>query len=114
REFQLAKGAIAAGIEVLLKEYGAIADDIDEVFLAGAFGSYLKHENVCRVGMIPQELLDRITSIGNGAGAGAKLIMLSEEEYKRSETLSKMIKYVELSVHPLFNGIFLNKIRFNI
>jgi uncharacterized 2Fe-2S/4Fe-4S cluster protein (DUF4445 family) len=112
REFQLAKGAIAAGIQILLKELGARADDIGEVFLAGAFGSYLNHEHVCRVGMIPRELLDRITSIGNGAGAGAKLIMLSEEEYKRSETLAKKIQYVELSDHPLFNGIFLKKIRF--
>lgn len=110
----MAKGAIAAGIQILLEEYGAITDDIDEVFLAGAFGSYLNNENVCRVGMLPQELLERITSIGNGAGAGAKMIMLSEEEYKHSEILSKKIEYVELSVHPLFNDIFLNKLRFNL
>ena len=112
REFQLAKGAIAAGIQVLLNEYGAEEDAIDEVFLAGAFGSYLNNENVCRIGMIPEKLLDRITPIGNGAGAGAKLIMLSEEEYKRTETLSKKIQYVELSVHPQFNGIFLNQLNF--
>lgn len=112
REFQLAKGAIAAGIQVLLNETGAVEDAVDEVFLAGAFGSYLNNVNVCRVGMIPQKLLDRIRPIGNGAGAGAKLIMLSEEEYKRTESLSKKMQYVELSVHPKFNGIFLNQLNF--
>lgn len=112
REFQLAKGAIAAGIQILLNEYGAEVNDIDEVFLAGGFGSYLNDESVCRVGMIPEELLGKITSIGNGAGAGAKLIMLSEEEYKVSETLSEKIDYIELSVYPKFDGVFLNELKF--
>jgi uncharacterized 2Fe-2S/4Fe-4S cluster protein (DUF4445 family) len=112
REFQLAKGAIAAGIEVLLKEYGAETKDIDEVFLAGAFGNYLRPESACDVGLIPKELKDRIKGIGNAAGAGAKLALISQKEYERAVALSREIKYIELSAHPDFNSIFLNKVGF--
>ncbi|HXL01664.1 MAG TPA: ASKHA domain-containing protein [Candidatus Atribacteria bacterium] len=112
REFQLAKGAIAAGIEILLKTYGAKVEDIDEVFLAGAFGNYLRPESACRVGLIPQELEGRIKGIGNAAGIGAKLAMLSKEEYERAIVLSRKTHYIELSSHPEFERTFLNKLDF--
>lgn len=112
REIQLAKGAIAAGIEVLLQTYGAKAEDIEEVYLAGAFGNYLSEESVCKIGLLPPELEGKIKGIGNAAGVGAKLSLLSEKEYKRGIALSKKTKYIELSAHPAFRGIFFNKINF--
>lgn len=112
REFQLAKGAIAAGIEVLLKTYGAKADDIDEVFLAGAFGNYLDYKSACRVGLIPRELENKIKGIGNSAGAGAKLFLLSEKERNRAMDIAGKIKYVELSAREDFRDAFFNKINF--
>ncbi|WP_422447473.1 ASKHA domain-containing protein [Thermoanaerobacterium sp. DL9XJH110] len=112
REFQLAKGAIAAGIEVLLKTYGAKVEDIDEVFLAGAFGNYLNPASACKVGLIPQELEGKMRGIGNAAGAGSKLAMLSEKEYERAIILSQKIHYIELSSHPDFKDIFFSKLGF--
>jgi len=112
REFQLAKGAIAAGIEILLKEYGAETKDIDEVYLAGAFGNYLRPESACTVGLIPKELENRIKGIGNAAGAGAKLAVISQIEYERAVALSREIEYIELSAHPDFNSTFLKKVGF--
>ncbi|NLZ53904.1 MAG: DUF4445 domain-containing protein [Thermoanaerobacteraceae bacterium] len=112
REFQLAKGAIAAGIEILLKAFGANTKDIDEVFLAGAFGNYLNPESACAVGLIPKELEDRIKGIGNAAGVGAKLAVISYKEYERAVNLSRKIEYIELSSHPEFNSTFFNKVGF--
>jgi len=112
REFQLAKGAIAAGIEVLLKEYGAEARDVDEVYLAGAFGNYLRPESACTVGLIPKELEERIKGIGNAAGAGAKLAIISRKEFERAIALSQEIKYIELSAHADFNKTFFDNMGF--
>lgn len=112
REVQLAKGAIAAGIEVLLKTYGAKAEDIDQVLLAGAFGNYLNEGSVCKIGLIPSVLEGKIRGIGNAAGVGAKLSLLSKKEYNRAITLSKKINYIELSAHPDFQPVFLKKINF--
>lgn len=106
------KGAIATGIEILLESYGAKVEDISEVFLAGAFGNYLKPESACKVGLIPKELKEKINGIGNAAGVGAKLAMLSEKEYERAIKLYQKIDYVELSIHPKFNKTFLTKVEF--
>ncbi|GAV22913.1 ASKHA domain-containing protein [Carboxydothermus pertinax] len=112
RELQLAKGAIAAGIEILLKEYGADVKDIEEVQLAGAFGNYLKPRSACRTGLIPRELEAKIKGIGNAAGAGAKLALLSEKEFQRAVSLGQKIKYIELSARSDFTAIFAHRLRF--
>jgi len=112
RELQLAKGAIAAGIQVLLTLYGAKVEDIKEVLLAGAFGNYLKPESACKIGLIPHELEGKIKGIGNAAGVGAKLVLLSKRELERAKQLSKKIKYVELSAVKEFNSFFANNIGF--
>ncbi|MFO7151872.1 MAG: ASKHA domain-containing protein [Bacillota bacterium] len=112
REVQLAKGAIAAGIQILLEFFGAEVEDIKEVFLAGAFGNYLKPESACRIGLIPPELEGRIKPVGNAAGVGAKLALLSEREYERAVRLSQNIHYIELSALPQFSQIFAKKIVF--
>ncbi|TYP56639.1 ASKHA domain-containing protein [Thermosediminibacter litoriperuensis] len=112
RELQLAKGAIAAGIEILLKTFNAKVEDISEVFLAGAFGNYLKPESACEVGLIPRELEGKIKAIGNAAGGGAKLALLSEKEYERAVMISKKIHYIELSTEPEFSSVFAKNLGF--
>ncbi|NLP36153.1 MAG: DUF4445 domain-containing protein, partial [Firmicutes bacterium] len=84
RELQLAKGAIATGIRILMQNYGLEVEDITEVQLAGAFGNYLNPHSACAIGLIPRELEDRITMVGNAAGLGSQLALLSETEYERA------------------------------
>lgn len=112
RELQLAKGAIAAGIEILLKHWGAQVDDIAEVLLAGAFGNYLNPRSACRIGLLPPELEGRIRVVGNAAGAGAKFALLSRSEYRRALRLARRIHYIELSAEKEFSSLLVKKLNF--
>lgn len=106
RELQLAKGAMAAGIGILMNTCGVTVNDIQEVLLAGAFGNYLNPHSACVIGLIPKELEHRIKTIGNAAGAGAKLALLSASEFKRASNLATSVEYVELGVHPQFMKLY--------
>lgn len=106
RQLQLAKGAMAAGIEILLEKLGITAEDVGEVLLAGAFGNYLNPHSACGIGLIPKELEGRIKMIGNAAGTGAKLSLLSASEYRRGASIARSVEYVELASYPDFTNIF--------
>ena len=106
RELQMAKGAMAAGIKVLMETYGIQAQDIKEVLLAGAFGNYLNPHSACVIGLIPLELESKIKMIGNAAGTGAKLALLSSSEFRRAKEIAEVVKFVELGSYPRFNSIF--------
>jgi len=113
RQFQLAKGAIRTGIEMLKKKLGIKDKDISEVFLAGAFGNYIHPENAKVVGLIPDIPLERIKFVGNAASEGAKMVLLSQGERERAEEISKGVEHVELSVDPAFNEEFSKQMLFN-
>ncbi|SFR01072.1 ASKHA domain-containing protein [Desulfoscipio geothermicus] len=106
RELQLAKGAIAAGVRVLMEVYGIKAGEIKEVLLAGAFGNYLNPHSACMIGLIPLELESKIKMVGNAAGTGSKLALLSLSEYRRAAGIAGSVKFVELGSYPKFNSIF--------
>lgn len=112
RSLQLAKGAIAAGIKVLMERLGVTLEDIAEVLLAGAFGNYMNAHSACTVGLIPRELEKKIRVVGNAAGAGARLALLSEEEYRHARELSERVEYYELGAHKNFMYIFAQSTRF--
>lgn len=112
RELQLAKGAIAAGIRILMKNYGIDTDEIKEVQLAGAFGNYLNPHSACVIGLIPAELEDRITMVGNAAGAGAKLALLSSSEYERAARAARNVEFIELGSDPAFTSTFARTMMF--
>ncbi|MFY9272045.1 MAG: ASKHA domain-containing protein, partial [Thermacetogeniaceae bacterium] len=97
RELQLAKGAIATGVQILLDVYGIGFDDIYEVILAGAFGNYLDKHSACAIGLIPSSLEDRVRPVGNAAGTGAKVALLSAAEYRRSARIASFVEYEELA-----------------
>ncbi|NYE58475.1 ASKHA domain-containing protein [Carboxydothermus ferrireducens] len=113
RELQLAKGAVAAGIEILLNHYGAKLSDIKEILLAGAFGNYLLPESACKIGLLPWELKNRIKVIGNAAGLGAKYALIAQDEYQRALEIARKIEYIELSAISEFTEIFTNKMGFD-
>ncbi|WP_027363906.1 ASKHA domain-containing protein [Desulfotruncus alcoholivorax] len=106
REFQLAKGAMAAGVKVLMETCGIKAGDIKEVLLAGAFGNYLTPHSACVTGLIPLELESKIKMVGNAAGTGSKQALLSSREYRRAAEIAGFAEFVELGSYPKFNSIF--------
>lgn len=108
REVQLAKGAISAGIQILLKEKGIDHDSVGKVYLAGGFGNYIDYRNGCNIGLIPKQFMGKILPIGNGAGAGAKMALLSEEYMDKATRINDMMKYIELSTRPDFQEIFVD------
>ncbi len=112
RQVQLAKGAIAAGIELMTRHLGIAVTDIDEVFLAGAFGSYIDPRNACLIGLLPGELLQKIKTAGNAAGSGARLLACSRTQQTLAEKLCKDIEYLDLASLPEFQRTFGKQINF--
>ena len=112
REVQLAKGAMAAGIQMMCQRLGIVTDDIKTVMIAGAFGSYMSPASACGIGLIPPELEEEVMAIGNAAGQGAKLCVLSIDEYKRAADISKKIEYLELAADPAFQDVFVDELEF--
>jgi uncharacterized 2Fe-2S/4Fe-4S cluster protein (DUF4445 family) len=106
RELQLAKGALAAGIRLLLSEVGVAGDDIEEILLAGAFGNYVRKESAVAIGLLPDLPLERIRSVGNAAGAGARLALTSRAMRARAEAIARRAEHVELSFLPQFYDAF--------
>lgn len=112
REVQLAKAAIRAGIELLAEQFGVEVSDIQQVWLAGAFGNYLNPASACRIGMIPPVLQSRIQSIGNAAGEGAKLCALSRAEFAYSQILARETEFLELASLPNFQDCYVDSLEF--
>lgn len=112
REVQLAKGAIAAGIEVLMNQLGVGFEDIGTLYLAGGFGNYIDKHSACNIGLLPPELEARIVPIGNGAGAGAQRMLLDEAYLKRAEEIRRRMEYIELSARPDFQDLFVDHMLF--
>lgn len=106
REVQMAKGAIAAGI-CLLADYLDIAvDDIEHVLLAGAFGSFMNAKSACKIGLLPKVLSDRIETVGNASGNGAKMLACNRKELEKTDQLVSQIQFLELAQHPDFQKTF--------
>ncbi len=106
RQTQLAKGAISAGISLMLAEAGARPGDVDRLLLAGAFGNYIRRESAVAIGLIPALAESRIQSIGNAAGVGARLALLSVAERRRAEEIARRARHVELSEREGFYDRF--------
>jgi len=112
REVQLAKAAIFAGIKILLKEVNIPLEDIQEIFLAGAFGNFIDKKSAVRIGLLPNLPLKKIESVGNAAGRGAEITLCSNKMREVSEEISKKVKYVELSSRPDFQEEFIKAMIF--
>jgi len=112
RQLQLAKGAVRAGIEVLLAESGLRAGDLDRILLAGAFGSYIDRAAAVRLGLVPAVPLARIVAVGNAAGAGAVMALASTLEREKAGRLAETAVHVELSSRPDFQMFFMETMLF--
>jgi uncharacterized 2Fe-2S/4Fe-4S cluster protein (DUF4445 family) len=96
-EIQLAKGAIRAGINILLDEVGLSEQDIDRVIIAGAFGTYIDVSSAITIGMFPPLPVERFNQVGNAAGMGAKLALVSREQRARAAEIARQVEYIELT-----------------
>jgi uncharacterized 2Fe-2S/4Fe-4S cluster protein (DUF4445 family) len=112
RELQFAKAAIATGWRILVEEMGIDAADIQQVLLAGSFGSYLSPASAVRIGLVPDLALPRIVAAGNVAGEGAKMALLSMQERHAATALLDEVEYVELSDRADFNDRFVEQLAF--
>jgi uncharacterized 2Fe-2S/4Fe-4S cluster protein (DUF4445 family) len=112
RELQFAKGSIATGIKVLMDILGVETKDLDEVLLGGSFGSYLNPESAKIIGLVPPVDVDRIIAVGNSAGEGAKIALLSYRERQVAFELPARIEYIELSGRTDFNDAFVSVLGF--
>ena len=112
RELQFAKAAIATGWALLLEEFGIAEGEIQQVLLAGSFGSYLSPASAIKIGLVPKLPVMRIISAGNVAGEGAKMVLLSAQERNGAASLLDEIKYIELSDRADFNDLFVTKLSF--
>jgi len=102
----LAKAAIRAGISIGLKEIGRDDNEIKEIVISGAFGSYINPESAIKIGMLPKIDLRLIKQVGNAAGVGAKLVLISKSERELANTIADNVRYVETCIHPDFTKIF--------
>ena len=112
RELQFAKAAIATGWRILCEEAGLAPGDIQQVLLAGSFGSYLSPANAIRIGLVPKLPVLRVVSAGNVAGEGAKMALLSVRERAGGLALLEEVRYVELSDRADFNDRFVDQLQF--
>jgi uncharacterized 2Fe-2S/4Fe-4S cluster protein (DUF4445 family) len=112
RELQLAKGAVAAGVRILAQHWGASMEDIARVYLAGAFGNYIRRSSARRIGLVdfPPE---KIQPAGNTALLGAKLALFSLDQHDGSYPgLREKIRHISLNEDPGFHEIYVEQMRF--
>lgn len=112
REVQLAKGAIAAGIHSLMDRLNVGLDDLDHVVLAGAFGNYVRKESAIAAGMLPDVPLSKVKSVGNAAGEGSKLALISLDARGDADRIANSVEYVELTTDFGFQERFADALMF--
>lgn len=108
RQLQLAVGAVRAGIEVLLEKAGIKAEELERIYLAGAFGSYLGVESSMEMGLLPKVSTEKVIRAGNLAGTGAAMALLSAAFRDRMGQQAKELLHVELAGDKRFEELFLN------
>jgi uncharacterized 2Fe-2S/4Fe-4S cluster protein (DUF4445 family) len=106
RQIQLAKAAIRAGIELLLQKSGTQAAGIQQLLLAGAFGNYIQKESAIRIGLLPHIPLEKIHFVGNAAGSGARMALVSQNARRMAKELAEKIDYLEIAHQAEFQMVF--------
>ena len=114
REVQLAKGAVAAGIRIMMKELDIVAGDLTRVLIAGAFGNYIDKLSALTIGLLPEVEPSKVRSIGNGAGTGASMALLSPKMWESAVRLAGETEHIDLASHSQFQTIFLNEMSFSV
>ena len=104
RNIQLAKAALYAGAKLLLMR--AKVQNVDEIILAGAFGSYIDPKHAMVLGLIPDCKLENVHAVGNAAGDGARIALLNRFKRRQAQEIAYRVKYIETAVDPDFQEEF--------
>lgn len=112
RAVQMAKSAICAGILTLIGEAGLRREDIYELVIAGGFGSRINVDSAERIGLIPSGFAGKSRAIGNAAGTGAAMLLLSRRLVEETESMDAAARTVSLSSHPVFTDAYLSGMYF--
>lgn len=106
RELQLAKAAIRSGIQALVAAVGLSETDIEQVIIAGAFGTFIDIGSAVTIGMLPPLPLECFSQVGNAAGTGARLALISVVQRARAAEIAESDGYIELATVPNFQRKF--------
>jgi uncharacterized 2Fe-2S/4Fe-4S cluster protein (DUF4445 family) len=113
RQVQLAKGAIRAGIELLLREVGVGADEVRRVLIAGSFGYHLRERSLLSIGLLPPEFAGKVEFVGNTSQSGGAAFLLNAPARSEMAELVKRIEVVELADCPDFDRCFVESLAFS-
>jgi uncharacterized 2Fe-2S/4Fe-4S cluster protein (DUF4445 family) len=105
RQIQLAKGALYSGCKLMMRRMGI--DKVDKVKIAGAFGTHVDREKALIMGLFPDCEIDKIISIGNAAGDGARAALLNRKKREEANWVSRNVEYIELTVEKDFQQQFM-------
>lgn len=114
RQVQMAKGAIAAGIGLMAAHLGISVDQIDQVYLAGAFGTFMDPRSACRIGLLPAVLKEKIKAVGNAAGSGAEMLARSAQALRHAQQIVSEVEFLELASQPDFPKTFARNMGFDV
>ena len=112
RQVQLAKGAIRAGVEFLLRHTGVAAASLDKVLIAGSFGFHLTAQSLLTIGLLPQQVVGRIDFVGNTAKTGGEAFLLNRDSRREMEQLVSRVDVVELANCTDFDRVFVEFLAF--
>ena len=112
REVQLAKAAISAGITIMMKEIGVKEDQLAKISIAGAFGNYIRNTSAIHIGLLPKIEEEKIHSLGNSAGIGASMILLSCDSKEEAEKVAREIEHIELAARSDFQDKYMMEMMF--
>ncbi len=110
RALQLAKGALYAGVKLMMQKMGI--EKLDRVILAGAFGSFIDKESALAIGMFPDCDADKVYAVGNAAGDGARMALLNRDKRREAEERARWVEFVEIAVEPAFEKEFMMAMHF--
>ena len=112
RQVQLAKGAILSGFQALLKKAGLTIEELDEVLIAGQFGAHLPADSLIGIGILPEEVKEKLTYVGNSSKTGAYMALLSKSVRCAMDQLSSNMEYMELAETENYERIFAESMLF--
>lgn len=112
RQIQLAKGAIATGVILMLKEIGLTIEEISKVYIAGAFGYHVNPDNIKTIGLIPNGFSGEISFLGNTSLEGARLVLINKKCLEKVYDIKEEMKVLELSLREDFQDVFVSQLNF--